>query len=70
MQKYSTRFDFNDALLYVFPLNLLKKVLNGSKKGIKANYPDRRRDFITPNLMDLHWLPVKMRVVCKVLPLS
>ena len=62
----TSHLDYCNSLLYGIPkyqLNRLKKVLNATARVV-CLVP--KFDHITPTLMRLHWLPVKYRVIFKV----
>ena len=59
--------DFNNALLLGLPDTLLNRlqVLQNAAARLTMRAP--KRAHITPTLMSLHWLPVKQRILYKVL---
>lgn len=60
-----SRLDYCNSLYYGVPDYLLRKlqlVMNRAARLIKGL---SRRDRITPALIDLHWLPIKARIVFK-----
>ena len=63
---YYIHLDYCNSLLYGIPkyqLNRLQKVLNAAARVV-CLVP--KFDHITPTLMRLHWLPVKYRVIFKI----
>ena len=67
-----TRVDYCNSLFYNLPnfqLKKLQNVLNRAARLVTGYTPwDRIR--ITPILMDLHWLPIKARIMFKICVLS
>ena len=62
----TSHLDYCNSLLYGIPkyqLNRLQKVLNAAARVV-CLVP--KFDHITPTLMRLHWLPVKYRVIFKI----
>ena len=56
-----------NALLYSLPDYLIQRlqyVMNAAAKVITCK---RKFDHVTPLLIDLHWLPVRQRIVFKIL---
>jgi hypothetical protein len=63
----SSRIDFNNSLLYGLPsvvLAPLQRVQNSAARLITYT---KRHDHISPVLRELHWLPVRERIVFKIL---
>jgi len=63
----TSRVDMNNALLYGASDQLkqrLQLVLNAAARTVSGL---RKFDHITPTLMSLHWLPVNMRIIFKIL---
>jgi hypothetical protein len=63
----SSKLDINNALLYGLPDTLLHKfqVIQNAAARIVMRLP--KYCHITPVLQDLHWLPVKQRIMYKIL---
>ena len=65
-----SKLDYCNSLYYGFPNYLLKKlqlVMNRAARLIKGLPPHER---ITPTLIDLHWLPIKARIIYKICVLT
>jgi hypothetical protein len=63
----TSRLDNNNALLYGLPecdINRLQRVLNNAARLVTNS---RKHEHITPVLKELHWLPVSLRIVFKIL---
>ena len=63
----TSRFDYCNSLLYGLPeskINILQKMQNIATK-IVSRCPNFSH--ITPILHDLHWLPIKFRILFKIL---
>ena len=63
----TSRLDYRNALLYGLPqtaLQRLQKVENGAARLITRT---RKYEHVTPVLQRLHWLPVHLRPIYKVL---
>ena len=63
----TSRLDFGNALLYGLSnthLERIQKVQNAAARIVTLK---RKRDHITPVLFKLHWLPIKERIVYKIL---
>ena len=66
----TSRLDYCNSLLYGIPkykINYLQRLQNIAARVV-IRCP--RRDHITPHLKSLHWLPVKLRIVFKILLLA
>ena len=63
----SSRLDFNNALLYGLPEKSLLPLQRIQNRAARLVCRKRKRDHITPVLRELHWLPIKLRIVFKVL---
>jgi hypothetical protein len=62
----TSRLDYCNSLLYGIADSLLKKLQSVQNASARLITGARRREHMTPVLRDLHWLPVKQRVVFKV----
>ena len=62
----SNRLDYCNALLYGMSEGLLHYLQSAQNVTVRLVTGARRRDHITPNLRQLHWLPVRKRVQFKV----
>ena len=63
----TVRLDHCNALLYGLPDYLIQRlqyVINAAAKVITCK---RKFDHVTPLLIELHWLPVRQRIVFKIL---
>ena len=63
----TSRLDNNNVLLYGLPekdINRLQRVLNNAARILTHT---RKYDHITPVLKKLHWLPISLRIVFKIL---
>lgn len=63
----STRLDFGNGLLYNLPnsqIAQLQKLQNAAARIVSLS---SKRSHITPILQNLHWLPVKERIIFKIL---
>ena len=63
----TSRLDHCNALLYGLPDYLIQRlqyVMNATAKVITCN---PKFDHVTPLLIELHWLPVRQRIVFKIL---
>ena len=66
----TSRIDMYNSTYFGLPnlqINRIQKVLNAAARMITRQ---RLSDHITPTLQQLHWLPVKQRIVFKVLTLT
>ena len=63
----SSRLDFGNGLLYNLPnsqIGQLQKLQNAAARVVSLS---SKRSHITPILKTLHWLPVKERIIFKIL---
>ena len=62
----SCRLDYCNSLLYGISDGLLRRLQSVQNAAARLVSGTRRRDHITPVLQQLHWLPVRQRIVLKV----
>ena len=63
-----SRMDYANSALYGVTDYLLKKLQLAQNNAARLVRKSKKYDHITPVLKDLHWLPVKSRIIFKVLP--
>ena len=61
----SSRLDYCNSLLYGINDGLLKKLQAVQNAAARVTTKTRKFDHITPVLRELHWLPVRKRIVYK-----
>ena len=66
----SSRLDFGNALLFNLPQNQLLKLQKLQNAAARIVSLSPKRTHITPILRSLHWLPVKQRIIFKILLLT
>ena len=66
----SSRLDFGNALLFKLPQNLLYKLQKLQNAAARVVTLTSKRSHITPILHSLHWLPIKDRIIFKILLLT
>ena len=67
----SSRIDYCNSILFGLPdcvIHRLQRVQNALARVVMASV--KRRDHITPILHELHWLPVKQRIIFKIATLT
>ena len=64
------RFDYCNGLYYGLPAYQIAKLERIQNAAARLVCSTPRFSHITPALADLHWLPVKFRVLFKILPLT
>ena len=62
-----SQLDFNNALLVGLPDNLISKLQVIQNAGARLITGTNKRSHITPILYKLHWLPVRQRIIFKIL---
>ena len=67
VQLVISRLDYANAVLIGLPENRLRKLQLVQNSVARMITKTRRRDHVTPILKQLHWLPVHLRIVHKVL---
>ena len=63
----SSRLDFGNGLLYNIPNSKLTKLQKLQNSAARIVSLSKKHNHITPVLKDLHWLPLKDRIVFKIL---
>ena len=63
----SSRLDFGNALLHNLPQSQLSKLQKLQNAAARIVTLSPKRTNITPILQSLHWLPIKDRIVFKIL---
>lgn len=66
----SSRLDCNNSLLFGLPGSQLKKLQTLQNTAARIISKTRGREHITPELIKLHWLPIKYRIDYKLLTLT
>ena len=61
----TSRLDYGNSLLFGVPGYLLDRLQRAQNAAAKLIYRARRFDHVTPILEELHWLPVRKRIVFK-----
>ena len=64
------RLDYCNSLLYGLPDTLISKLERVQNAYVRLVYHAPKQCHITPLFQDLHWLPVKMRIMFKILLLT
>ena len=64
------RLDYCNVLYYALPNYNLKKIQNVFNRAARLIKGLSPRERITPTLIELHWLPVKARIVFKMCVLT
>ena len=62
----SSRLDYCNAILHGLPEKLMRRLQSMQNAAARMITSARRRDYITPILRQLHWLPVRQRVDFKI----
>ncbi len=63
----TSRIDYSNALLYGLPDTMLSRVQRVQNCAAKIVTNGRKYDHVTPLLISLHWLPVRYRIMFKVI---
>ena len=66
----TSQLDNCNALLYGLPVSSTQKLQRVMNAAARIICMKRKFDHITPTLVDLHWLPVKQRILYKILLLT
>ena len=62
-----SKLDYCNVLLFGLPENLLARLQHVLNTGARIITRTSRRDHITPALVSLHWLPIRERILYKLL---
>ena len=65
-----SRIDYCNSIYYKLPNYQLRKLQNMLNRAARLVRGTPRRDHISPVLIDLHWLPIKARIVYKICTLA
>ena len=65
-----SRVDYCNSLYYNLPAYQLKKIQRVMNRAAKLTVGLPRRERITPVLFELHWLPIKARIIYKICVLT
>ena len=65
-----SRVDYCNSLYYNLPTYQLRKVQRVMNRSARLIVGLRRRERITPVLIELHWLPIKGRIIYKICVLT
>jgi len=63
----TSKLDFCNSILYGLPAYQLDKLQRIQNTAARVVTRSKTTDHITPVLQDLHWLPVKQRIIFKIL---
>ena len=66
----SSRLDYGNSLLYGVSEHLLSQLQRVQNSAARLVTKTKRRQHITPVLIELHWLPVRQRIAYKLLLLT
>ena len=66
----TSKLDYGNAVLFGINGRLLNKLQMTQNSAARLIMRQRRRDHITPVLIELHWLPIRFRVMYKLLVLT
>ena len=63
----SSKLDYCNSLLYELPNYQVKKLQHVQNAAARIIYLSRKHKHITPILLNLHWLPIRYRIVFEIL---
>jgi len=63
----TSKLDYRNSLPYGLPKFLIAKLQSAQNSSTRVVCMNRKFDHITPTLIDLHWLPIRHRIVFKIL---
>ena len=66
----TSRLDYCNSLMFGIPKDLMSQLQKRQNHAARVITQWRKYDHITPDLVDLHWLPVKQRIDFKILLLT
>ncbi len=66
----TSRMDYCNALLGGCPASSINKLQIVQNAAARFHTRSRKYDHITPILQSLHWLHIKIRIICKILLLT
>ena len=66
----TSKLDGNNALLAGTPSVLIKQIQRVQNSAVKLVTKSKKHDHVTPLLAKLHWLPIKDRIIYKILLLT
>ena len=67
MERNDSKLDNCNSLLYGIPQNLIQRLQLVQNCAARLVFNKRKFEHVTPLLIDLHWLPIKQRIVFKIL---
>ena len=65
-----SRLDYCNVLYYALPKNIQKKLQRVQNRAARLIKGIKKRERITPVLIELHWLPIRARIEFKILTLT
>ena len=63
----SSRLDYANSLLYGVNSSQIQRLQRVQNRAAKLIVKARKRDHVTPLLKQLHWLPIKQRILFKIM---